>query len=128
MFMRTIAVSTVLAVCVAPVHASWLYCKINAAECLPIQGSLMPFDKAEMLIENCRALTRNNIGATAMKMSMEKVMKTANSDINHPLLRAQLAYLALHDSQLKFDRTIGIEQRYPHVRLACAQAFADYNR
>lgn len=59
---------------------------------------------------------------------MDKVMKAANNDINHPLLRAQLAYSGLHDSPLKFNRSIAIEQRYQHVKLACGHAFADYNR
>lgn len=128
MTLHAIAVFALMTIAVAPVQASWLYCKVKPTECTFIQGNLIPFDKAETIIEDCRALTRNNIGATAMTMSMDKVMKAANNDINHPLLRAQLAYMGLHDSPLKFDRTIAIEQRYPHVRLACGQAFADYNR
>ena len=126
--MRIIAALAASVIFVSPVQASWLYCKMNPTDCTYIQGALIPFDKAETIIEDCRALTRNNIGATAMTMSMDKVMKAANNDINHPLLRAQLAYMGLHDSPLKFDRTIAIEQRYPHVRRACGQAFADYNR
>lgn len=128
MTLRAIAVFALMAIAVAPVQASWLYCKVKPAECTYIQGELMPFDTAEMILENCRNLTRDNIGASAMRMSMDKVMKITNSNINHPLLRAQLAYMHLYDSPLKFDRTIAIEQRYPHVRLACGQAFADYNR
>lgn len=119
-----------MALCTASLgaHASWLYCKINASDCIPIQGVLVPFDKAEAIIEDCRSLTLNNAGSIAMRMSMAKVLDVANNNPSHPLLRAQLAYTSLHDSPLKFDRTIPIEQRYPHVRLACSQAFSDMNR
>jgi len=109
-------------------HASWLHCKLNAADCIPIQGTLIPFDEAEGILDNCRALTRNNIGAVAMSMSMAKVMDVANEDPSHPLLRAQLAYMALFDSPLKFDRSIPINQRYPYVRMACGQVFSAMNR
>lgn len=124
-------ISTVVACLLAfaaPAQASWLYCKLNPADCAYIQGELIPFDKAEILIEDCRSLTWGGIGARAMSMSTDQVMKITNGDISHPLLRAQLAYMALHDSPLKFDRSIAIERRYPHVRTACAQAFADWNR
>lgn len=109
-------------------QASWLHCKFKPADCISIQGVLIPFDKAESIIEDCRALTRNNIGARAMRMSMDEVNRASNNNVSHPLLMAQLAYSGLHDSPLKFDRNVAIEQRYPHVRLACGQAFSDMNR
>lgn len=36
-----------------------------------------------------------------------------------------MAYENLHDSPLKFDRTVPIAKRYKHVRQACGQAFGD---
>ena len=119
-----------LALCTASIgaHASWMYCKLNAADCIPIQGALVPFDDAEAMLEDCRSLTRGDIGATAMRMSIAKILDVSKNNPTHPLLRAQLAYSTLHDSPLRFDRTIAIEHRYPHVRLACGQVFSDMNR
>ncbi|MDX9716286.1 MAG: hypothetical protein RBT67_02830 [Thauera sp.] len=112
----------------SPAQASWLYCKFSPANCTYIQGSLIPFDEAEIIIEDCRSLTRGNVGAAAMSMSVDRVMSMSNGNISHPLLMAQLAYNSLHDSALKFDRSTPIERRYAHVQRACAQAFADWNR
>lgn len=125
MNVRKIAAIAFLAIVVAPVQASWLYCKFKSTDCTYIQGTLIPFDKAEAIIEDCRALTRNNIGVRAMNMSWDSAMKASNGNTSHPLLRAQLAYQGLHDSPLKFDRSIPIEHRYPQVRQACGQAFGD---
>ncbi|WP_087865809.1 hypothetical protein [Comamonas thiooxydans] len=108
-------------------QASWLSCKLTPANCTAIQGVLIPFGEAESIIEDCQSLTRDDIGATALRMTMDRARKIANNNRNHPLLRAQLAYGRLHDSPLRFDRNINIEQRYPHVRRACSQAFADMN-
>lgn len=126
--MKSIIAAIALGAASFGAQASWLYCKMNPTDCTYIQGKLIPFDKAETIIEDCRALTRNNVGAVAMRMSLDEITKTANNNMNHPLLRAQLAYMALHDSPLEFDRSIPIERRYPLVRLACSQAFADMNR
>ena len=60
-----------------------------------------------------------------MRMSFASVMKESGGDIRHPLLMAQLSYENLHDSPLKFDRTVPIAKRYEHVRQACGQAFGD---
>lgn len=123
---------TAVIACLAALHpaaqASWLHCKFKSSDCTYIQGRLVPFETAEAIIEDCRSLTRYNIGAKAMVMSLNEVMRLSSGNINHPLLAAQLAYSSLHDSPLKFDRSIDIEKRYPHVRLACAQAFADMNQ
>ena len=104
-------------------YASSFYCIVNPKDCVPIQGALIPFDDAESINFNCERLLRNNIGARAMTTSFEKIMQDTNKNTSHPLMQAHLAYESLHDSHLKFDRTLTISPRYPQVRQACQQVF-----
>jgi len=123
-FARVFAIAFLVGV--QPVaEASWLYCKAKPADCIPIQGRLIPFDAAEEIIERCRDFTRNNIGATALRMSFVEVMDRTGGAFGHPLLRAWIAYSSLHDSPLRFDRSLPIEQRYYPLRKACGEAFRD---
>lgn len=123
--LKTLAITTCLAALALPAQASWLYCKFKPKDCTTIQGTLVPFDEAEGIIEDCRLFTHRSSGARALSMSFEDIMKIADGNRRHPLLLAQLAYGRLHDSALKFDRSIPIKQRYPHVKRACGQAFGD---
>ena len=127
MNLRGTALICCMAMLIAPAQASWLYCKFKPSDCTYIQGTLMSFATADAIIEDCRALTRGNIGARAMNMSVHSIFAESKGKSSHPLLAAYLAYDSLHDSPLKFDRRVPIENRYPYVRQACGQAFADWN-
>lgn len=54
-----------------------------------------------------------------MRMSAAEMLKASGSKVT-PVARAWFAYEQLHDSDLRFDRTVAFEQRYPSVKWACA--------
>lgn len=100
-------------------------CALGFKRCVTVQGSTMPVDDAEQIIEACRDFTRRNIGARVLRMSLVEIHRVAGDNLNNPMLRASLAYDHLHDSGLKFDRSASIESRYLPVKRACGQAFRD---
>lgn len=108
--------------------AASLHCTFNPKDCMLMQGELMPFRDVESIVNDCERLMRLNQGQIAMTTSWVNIMKISSGDTNHPLMDAHLAYQHLHESKLKFDRSVNISSRYPHVRLACQQALSDYYR
>lgn len=98
-------------------------CTFGLKDCATILGVSMPVDDALRIVDECRDFTRANIGARVLRMSFVEIEKVAGRNWNHPLIRALGAYEYLHDSSLKFDRSLPIERRYASVRYACGHAF-----
>lgn len=123
---RFISVFVALASCL-PTYAVAFSpsCALGIKSCVTIQGAAMPVDSAEQIIEACRDFTRRNIGAKVLRMSLAEIHRVGGANLNNPMLRASLAYDHLHDSSLKFDRSVLIESRYQPVKAACRQAFID---
>lgn len=125
--MRLSAVFVAIACC-APAF-SWGFspsCALGLKMCVKIQGVTMTFDDAERITNECRDFTRGNIGARVLRMSTNDILNAVKGSHNHPLIRASVAYDYLHESSLKFDRSLPIEKRYFPVRRACGEAFRDF--
>lgn len=98
-------------------------CILGLAQCVSIQSKDVPLRDAEAMAEDCRDFTRRNVGAIALRLSQKEILERSRQNLNHPLLRASIAYSALHDSPLQFDRSLPIEQRYFPVKRTCGLVF-----
>lgn len=100
-------------------------CAIGLSNCVVVQGQKIPQEKAVQIVNHCRDFTRNNIGARYVQLSTAEIIKIAGKNALHPLYLAMFAYDQLHDSELKFDRSLPFEKRYIPVRRACGELFRD---
>lgn len=100
-------------------------CALGLKTCVKIQGSAIPLEDAERILDECSDFTRGNIGARALRMSFAEIERVSGGNLSHPLIRASFAYDYLHDSSLRFDRSSPIEQRYLPLRRACGEAYRD---
>lgn len=98
-------------------------CALKLTLCVTVQGKTIPFSEAQSMVDYCRDFTRNNIGRHVLHMSLQQIHEVSGGEISHPLLKASIAYQMLQDSSLNYDRSVPIEERYFHLRRACAQVF-----
>lgn len=104
-------------------HAWSAKCALGITECISLQGKQLPLTEVELIEANCRDFTRRNIGRIALNMSYKQIREITGERLSHPLLRASLAYEFLHNSELVFDRSLPIRQRYLPVKHACGFVF-----
>ncbi len=98
-------------------------CAVGWSRCVQVQGQQVPVDDAFSMVDACRDFTRDNIGQRVVRMSLAEIHDQSRGRINHPLLRASVAYDDLLRSPLKFERSLPVEKRYLALRRACGQVF-----
>jgi hypothetical protein len=98
-------------------------CSLGLAQCIQIQNQEIPIAVVERMATDCADFMRNNNGIRVLRMSWRQIQEVSGGHIDHPLLRASLAYDSLHDSPLRFDRRLPIDKRYFSVKRACGHVF-----
>jgi hypothetical protein len=103
-----------------------LKCTVGATACIKTQGTTIPAKDVVRLLDTCSDFTNEDIGKRALRMSADEMLKVTGGNVT-PLSRAYFAYDELHDSPLKFNRSIPAERRYEGVKTACSALQRDFD-
>jgi hypothetical protein len=107
-------------------HGASLKCLAGVVECIETQGTRIPSSEVVDLLDLCDVFTRNDIGATVLRLSYEEFNRRVGDRIT-PLSRAWFAYDRLYSSPLKFQRKAKAEENnYLEIKRSCRQLNADF--
>ena len=65
-------------------------CMVGLAQCVSVQGEMLPIRDVETMVENCRDFTRQNFGATVLRMSQKEVLDRAEKKSAPPAFAGEL--------------------------------------
>ena len=65
-------------------------CMLGIAQCVSVQDQMLPIRDVETMVENCRDFTRQNFGATVLRMSQKEVLDRAGKKSASPAFAGEL--------------------------------------
>lgn len=103
-----------------------LRCTLGLKTCIATQNTKIPSDDVLRMLDECDDVTRGNIGAVALKMTLSDIGDEYEKNGITPLANAYYSLGKLYDGRLKFKRREWQDIDYAEIKRSCAYLYRDF--